>query len=47
MTQYGNLKGMALPLLFFPFSFLTALSGLLMPEVAAPTPGTTAKPPAA
>ena len=34
MTQYGNLKGMALPLLFFPFSFLTALSGLLMPEVA-------------
>lgn len=34
MTQYGNLKGMALPLLFFPFSFLSALSGLLMPEIA-------------
>lgn len=33
MTQYGNLKGMALPLLFFPFSFLSALSGLLMPEI--------------
>ena len=34
MTQYGNLKGMALPLLFFPFSVLAALSGLLMPEIA-------------
>ncbi len=33
MTQYGNLKGMALPLLFFPFSVLSALSGLLMPEI--------------
>ena len=33
MTQYGNLKGMALPLLFFPFSVLSALSSLLMPEV--------------
>ena len=33
VTQYGNLKGMALPLLFFPFSFLSALSGLLMPEI--------------
>lgn len=33
MTQYGNLKGMALPLLFFPFSVLAALSGLLMPEI--------------
>ena len=33
MAQYGALKGMALPLLFFPFSVLTALSGLLMPEI--------------
>lgn len=33
LAQYGGLKGMALPLLFFPFSVLTALSGLLMPEV--------------
>lgn len=33
MTQYGNFKGMALPLLFFPFSVLSALSGLLMPEI--------------
>lgn len=33
MTQYGNLKGMALPLLFFPFSVLSALASLLMPEI--------------
>ena len=33
MTQYGNFKGMALPLLFFPFSVLSALSGLMMPEI--------------
>ena len=33
MAQYGSLKGMALPLLFFPFSVLGALSGLLMPEI--------------
>lgn len=33
VAQYGNLKGMALPLLFFPFSVLGALSGLLMPEI--------------
>ena len=33
MAQYGCLKGMALPLLFFPFSVLSALSGLLMPEI--------------
>lgn len=33
MAQYGNLKGMALPLLFFPFSVLAALSSLLMPEI--------------
>ena len=29
VAQYGSLKGMALPLLFFPFSVLGALSGLL------------------
>ena len=33
LAQYGALKGMALPLLFFPFSVLAALSGLLMPEI--------------
>jgi len=33
MAEYGDLKGMALPLLFFPFSVLAALSGLLMPEI--------------
>ena len=33
VAQYGSLKGMALPLLFFPFSVLGALSGLLMPEI--------------
>ena len=35
LAQYGALKGMALPLLFFPFSFLSALSALLMPEITA------------
>ena len=34
VSQYGALKGMALPLLFFPFSILSALSSLLMPEIA-------------
>ena len=33
MEQYGTLKGMAMPVLFFPFSFLNALSTLLMPEI--------------
>lgn len=33
MGQYGDLKGMAMPLLFFPFSVLGALSSLLMPEI--------------
>lgn len=33
MTQYGNLKGMAMPLLLFPFTVLMALSALLMPEI--------------
>ena len=34
VTQYGAVKGMAMPLIFFPFSVLAALSGLLMPEIA-------------
>lgn len=33
VAQYGALRGMALPLIFFPFSVLSALSGLLMPEI--------------
>ena len=33
VAQYGALKGMAELLLFFPFSVLAALSGLLMPEI--------------
>ena len=33
LSQFGALKGMALPLLFFPASFLGALSALLIPEI--------------
>lgn len=33
VAQYGAMKGMALPLIFFPFSVLAALSSLLMPEI--------------
>ena len=33
LAEFGALKGMAIPLLFFPASFLTALSSLLVPEV--------------
>ncbi len=33
LSQYGALKGMAMPVLFFPFSFLSALATLLMPEI--------------
>ena len=33
VTQYGNLKGMALPLLNFPFGLLGSLGVLLMPEI--------------
>lgn len=33
VSQYGALKGMAMPVLFFPFSFLSALATLLMPEI--------------
>ena len=34
-AQFGALKGMALPLIFFPASFLNALSTLLIPEISA------------
>lgn len=34
LEQYGALKGMAMPVLFFPFSLLGTLSALLMPEIA-------------
>ena len=34
LSQFGALRGMAMPLLTFPFSFLATLSGLLMPEIA-------------
>lgn len=33
LSQYGALKGMAMPVLFFPFSFLGTLSTLLLPEI--------------
>lgn len=35
LSQFGALKGMTLPLLFFPASFLSAMSTLLLPEVSA------------
>lgn len=34
LAQYGNLKGMAIPLLFFPASFLSALATLTVPELS-------------
>ena len=34
LSTFGNLKGMAIPLLFFPASFLSAFSLLLIPEIA-------------
>lgn len=34
LSQFGMLKGMALPIVFFPSSFLGALSSLLVPEVS-------------
>ena len=34
LADFGALKGMALPLMFFPFSFISALSTLLLPEIA-------------
>lgn len=33
LAQYGALKGMAMPLLSFPFSLLGSLATLLMPEI--------------
>lgn len=35
LSQFGMLKGMALPILFFPASFLLSLSALLVPEMSA------------
>ncbi len=34
LSQFGMIKGMALPLLFFPSTLLNALSTLLIPEVS-------------
>lgn len=34
LSQFGMLKGMAMPLLFFPASFLSSLSTLLIPEIS-------------
>ncbi len=34
LSQFGALKGMALPLIFFPSSFLSAMSTLLIPEIS-------------
>ncbi|MGI6265229.1 MAG: putative polysaccharide biosynthesis protein [Acutalibacteraceae bacterium] len=34
LASFGALKGMAMPLLFFPASFLNALSTLLIPEIS-------------
>lgn len=34
LSQFGALKGMALPLLFFPYSFLSAITTLLVPKVS-------------
>lgn len=35
VSQYGALRGMAMPVILFPFSFLAALSTLLLPEITA------------
>ncbi len=34
LELFGSIRGMALPILFFPASFLTSLSTMLMPEVS-------------
>lgn len=34
LAQFGMLKGMAMPILFFPSSFLSSFSTLLVPEVS-------------
>ncbi len=33
VEQFGALKGMALPVLFFPFSFISTLATLLLPDI--------------
>ncbi len=35
LADFGALKGMALPLIMFPSSFLSSLTGLLIPEITA------------
>ncbi len=35
VASYGNIKGMAIPVIFFPASFLTSLATLLVPEFSA------------
>ncbi len=39
VAMFGKLKGMAIPLLFFPASFLSAMSTLLIPEISAAVAG--------
>ena len=34
LSQFGMLKGMAMPILFFPSSFLSAMATLLVPEIS-------------
>lgn len=34
LSQFGMLKGMALPIVFFPASFLSALATMLLPEMS-------------
>lgn len=34
LEQFGELKGMALPIIFFPSSFLMSMSTLLIPEIS-------------
>lgn len=34
LSEFGMLKGMAMPILFFPSSFLSAFSTLLIPEIS-------------
>lgn len=34
LSQYGLLQGMAMPMLFFPSSFLTSFASLLIPKIA-------------
>lgn len=34
LSQFGMIKGMAMPILFFPASFLTAMSTMLVPEIS-------------